>query len=242
MNGSSNDSMSERNVIEVMRSLSVGTVQQALQRVGLRRSFVSGLRPLADDTVLAGRARTIRTVPFREDVPGLRGTVLATSDPRVPLIEDLHTDDVLVLAARGVLTAGVLGDLMAERIRQRGAAGVVTDGAVRDIVGLAAVGLPIFAGGFHAATFRSAHEAVESDVPVDCGGVLVVPGDYLLGDREGVVVIPAAKITEVLDAAVAQDDMDQFLLAKLQQGAALTDVQPPAERFVREYEQQRASR
>jgi regulator of RNase E activity RraA len=146
---------------------------------------------------------------------------------------------VLVIDARGDGGAGVLGDVLAARMAYRGAAALVTDGAVRDLPAMQEVELPIYSRHVHAATFGELHMPVDLNVAIQCAGVTILPGDILVGDEEGVCVVPPAVAAKLADAAGEQELRDRFTLAKIAAGEPLREAFPPSERLRVEYEEWR---
>ncbi len=203
--------MPELSISARLQRLSTTTASDVLSGLGLARVAMLGIGPIVPAAgTLAGPARTLRFLPRREDVGKGRGAV------NRQLIDVLESGEVLVVDAHGCTNGAVLGDMLAARARARGCAGVVADGVVRDTTGLAEMGTPIFARGVFPA--RSAPEllAWDADVAIQCGGVFVQPGDWILGDADGVIVIPDALVAQVLErgeAALASDEFSQRLLA-----------------------------
>ena len=123
--------------------------------------------------------------------------------------------------------AGTMGDILATRLFKRGAAGVVTDGAFRDSPSIADIGLPAFAAAMNAHSNKTVHHPSEIQVPIACGEVAVLPGDIIVGDAEGVVVVPAQIAEEVAQVAVEAEARETFLLKKIQAGASIVGTYPP---------------
>nr|MDT0662533.1 hypothetical protein [Micromonospora sp. DSM 115978] len=219
-----------------LADVGVGTVVYVLQLAGLQRCFmpIGPITPGANRFI--GVARTLRTEPMREDVLALRRSQPKASDPHRIAIDEISAGEVLVVAARGDHGSAVLGDLLAQRIATLGGAGVVTDGCVRDLPGIRAVGLPVFAAGAHAATFPVRHVAIEVNTPVGCGGVLIYPGDLLIGDDEGVAVVPAERVDEIVEACLRQEEQDQFSLEKIREGVPLAEAYPLSAALRAEFE------
>ena len=144
---------------------------------------------------------------------------------------------VLVIDARGDTRAGTMGAILATRIYQRGAAGVVTDGAFRDSLVIAEIGLPAYAVAMNANTNKTIHHPSEIQVPIACGGVAIVPDDIIVGDGEGVVVVPASMSGKVAEMAVAMEEKEDFLMEKIRTGASIVGVYPPDEKIIEEYEE-----
>lgn len=222
-----------------LADIGVGTVVYVLQHAGLYHCFMPITPVTPNAPRFIGLARTLRTEPMREDVLAARLEQPKSSDPHRIAIDEISSGEVLVVAARGEAGAAVIGDLLAQRIATQGGAGVVTDGRVRDLPGIRSVDLPVFAAGAHAATFPLRHVSIEVNSPVGCGGVLVYPGDLLIGDDEGVAVVPAAKIEEIVDACTAQEEQDQFSLSKIRDGVSLAEAYPLSPALRAEYERRR---
>jgi 5-oxopent-3-ene-1,2,5-tricarboxylate decarboxylase/2-hydroxyhepta-2,4-diene-1,7-dioate isomerase len=149
---------------------------------------------------------------------------------------------VLVIDARNEEGAGTIGDILALRALRRGAAGIVTDGGVRDSPAVAALEIPTYFRGPHASVLGALHFPLETNVPVSCGGVLVLPGDVLVGDAEGVVVIPAQLAEAVAHAAVEQELLEEFALQRVDAGESIRGVYPLSVERRAEFEAWRESR
>lgn len=228
-------------VLEALHLPSTATLTAVLAKHGLHHTFLQGVRSLRPGTRLVGEAFTLRYIPAREDLDHT-GTVDNLTDPQRVAIEQVGPGQVLVIDARGDVRAGTLGAILATRLLMRGAAGVVSDGSFRDTPEIAASGLPAFARGAHGAANKTIHHPTDFQLPVACGGVAVYPGDIVVGDDEGVVVIPRHLAAQVAEAAVAQEQREEFILTKVQAGASIVGVYPPDEATLREYEEWRARR
>lgn len=148
---------------------------------------IDGVRPTLPGQKMVGVAHTLRYLPLREDLFKKYG---AGMNAQKRAIEELRPGHVLVMDARRDTSAGTLGDILALRARTRGAAGVVTDGGLRDSVAVTDLGLPVYHGGEHPSVLGRRHVPWDSGVPIACGGALVQPGDLIVGDADGVVVVP----------------------------------------------------
>jgi regulator of RNase E activity RraA len=190
---------------------------------------------------MVGYAFTLRYVPAREDLDMQVHYDNSTNVQRLA-VEAIGPDDVLVIDARGEIGAASFGHIIATRITRRGAAGLVTDGGLRDTPRFRALDLPTYIKAAHATTSSVLHHPADMNVPIGCGGVLVVPGDVVVGDAEGVVIIPRAVAEEVARDAYEQDLIEEFALSRVQQGASIRGVYPPDERTRAEFAQWRASR
>jgi regulator of RNase E activity RraA len=195
-----------------------------------------GVRPLSPSTRLVGQAFTLRYIPAREDLDHT-GTLDNLTDPQRVAIEKVGPGEVLVIDGRGDVRAGTLGAILATRLKLRGAAGVVSDGAFRDSPEIAASGLPAYARAAHGAANKTIHHPTDFQLPIACGGVAVYPGDVLVGDDEGVVVIPRHLADAVAEEADAQERREEFIMAKIRSGASIVGVYPPNEATLAEYEE-----
>ncbi|WP_144016880.1 fumarylacetoacetate hydrolase family protein [Beutenbergia cavernae] len=210
-------------VREALAAVGTATLSAQLRRRGYDDVSVDGVAPLAAGMRLVGRARTLRFVPFRPDLAAERG---AGFTPQKRAVEALGAGDVLVVEARGERGTGTVGDILALRAQVRGAAGVVTDGGVRDAHAVAALGLPVFAAGRHPALLGRRHVPWDTDVTIACGGAAVQPGDVVVGDGDGVVVIPAALAEEVARDAVEQERQETFIARQVADGASIDGLYP----------------
>ncbi|PRX98033.1 ribonuclease activity regulator RraA [Allonocardiopsis opalescens] len=222
-------------VIEALRAVSTATITTQLMDRGLRNTFLEGPRQLNPATPrMVGPAFTLRYIPAREDVDVL--AVFKDYDhPQRRAVEQTPPGAVLVIDARGQTRAASLGHILATRLRERGAAGVVTDGAVRDMAGFAALDLPAFAAGAAPTTNLAKHHAVDLQQPIACGEVGVYPGDIIVGDHDGVVCVPRHLAAEVARAGVEQERLEDFVLARIEEGRPLRGTYPPDEATLREY-------
>jgi 5-oxopent-3-ene-1,2,5-tricarboxylate decarboxylase / 2-hydroxyhepta-2,4-diene-1,7-dioate isomerase len=185
-----------------LRSVATATLAGVLQKRGIRSTFLSGLGPIKPGQRMLGRARTLRYLPMRED---LIDRFASRQNEQRAVVESLQPGDVLVIEARNETDAGTIGDIYAMRAIQLGATGVVTDGAVRDSPALRAMDIAVYHRAQHAATYRRLHMPVDHDVAIACAGVTVLPGDVVVGDDEGVVIVPAALVDEVAAEAAKQE-------------------------------------
>jgi regulator of RNase E activity RraA len=208
-----------------LTTVSAATLTHQLQRRGIRSTFLSGLRPIKDGQRMVGYAHTLRYVPLRED---LQGRFSAGQNAQRRAVESLAPDEVLVIEARGEADAGTIGDIYVLRALRRGAAGVVTDGALRDTPAIRALDIPVYHRASHAATFGRVHMPLDHQVPIACAGVTVLPGDIVVGDGEGAVVIPAALVEEVARDAVQQELEEEWAIERVSAGESTTGVFPIA--------------
>lgn len=189
------------------------------------RLVMQGVKPIFPlKGSVAGRARTLRFLPARADFrQGPNGPA------NFRLLDSARPGDFLVFDSHGWARGAVLGDMLALRARLNGVVGVATDGVMRDLAGHEEVGLPVFSTGTFPVPIASTMLAWESDVPVQCGGALVVPGDWVLADRDGVMVIPESWIGQVVDGFDNFTREEQFCRALLVQGLSLREAYPMPE-------------
>jgi regulator of RNase E activity RraA len=199
------------------------TLAAVLQKRGVRSTFLSGLAPIKPGQRMVGRARTLRLIPVRED---LIDTYAPRLNKQREAIESLQPGEVLMIDARNETDAGTFGDIFAMRAMQLGAVGVVTDGAVRDTPALREMGIAVYHRASHGATYRRLHMPVEQQVPIGCAGVAVVPGDVVVGDDEGVVVIPAALVDEIAAEAERQELEEEWGMLRVAAGESTDGAFP----------------
>src|SRR5579859_3115820 len=195
-----------------------------------------GVLPLRPDLRLAGPAFTLRNIPAREDLEPPGETDNTTSKQRLA-VESVGPGDVLVIDARGDARAATLGDILAARIMRRGAAGIVTDGAFRDTPSIRELDLATYAQGQSPYVSTRIHHPQDINVPIGCGGVAVLPGDVIVGDGEGVLVIPRAVAETVIEAAYEQHQREEFIMSRIRAGRSILGVYPPDEHTLREYDE-----
>jgi regulator of RNase E activity RraA len=213
------------------------TVQ--LSRRGIQTTFLGGLRPTRPDLSMVGYARTLRYVAIRADV---REAMKGGEDAQKRAVESIGAGDVLVMEARGETGAGTIGDILAARVLARGGAGIVTDGGVRDTPGVTELDVPTYYRAANAASLWNAHIPLDLDVPITCAGVLVMPGDVIVGDAEGVVVLPFALAEEIAHAALEVEEREAFALERVKAGESFRGLYPLSEERRPDYEKWSATR
>lgn len=221
--------------LELLRQVCSASLATQLFKLGIRHCFIPGLRSLSADQRMVGEAVTLRLVPAREDVATFEATVQPTYAQRVA-IEGMRPGQVLVVEARGVMDAAVGGEIYMSRLQALGAAGYVIDGCIRDQPAIARMGFPVYAKGSASPPHPVRHLAVAVNVPIGCAEVLVMPGDIMVGDGEGVVCIPRQMADQVATAAAQLDRLETFVLEKIRAGAPVTGTYPPDAATLREYE------
>ncbi len=216
----------------------VAGLSAQLRKRGLNDVTIDGVRPMHPAAKLVGRAKTLRFVPGREDLFVSHG---GGYNAQKRAFDTVGEGEVIVIEARGEAGSGTLGDILALRAHARGAAGIVTDGGVRDYDAVAAVGLPVYTRGAHPAVLGRRHVPWDVDVTIACGGTTVQPGDVLVGDNDGVVVIPPGLAEEVADAALAQEDEDAWVAEQVKAGHPVDGLFPMDARWRAEYQRSRES-
>ena len=216
-----------------LRTASTATLTSVLRNKGLHNTFMHEVAPLKSDMKMVGRAFTLRYIPAREDLDEVPLDNL--KDVQRIGIERIDEGEILVIDARGDTRAGTMGSILAARIQMRGCTGIVTDGAYRDSPTIAASGLPAYAAAMNAHTNKTVHHPSEIQVPIACGGVAIYPGDLIVGDEEGVVVIPPNLAEEVAVEAEEMELKERFILEKIRRGASIVGNYPPDESTLAEY-------
>lgn len=227
--------------VTALRQVSTATLTSQLLKRGFRNTFLGGLIPLRPDLRMVGYAFTLRYAPMREDV-GLEVDYDNLRNVQRLAVEAIGPEDVLVIDARGETGSASLGNILATRIQVRGGTGIVTDGALRDAHRFRDIGIPTYTRGAHATTSSLKHVPVDMNVPIGCAGVLIMPGDVMVGDAEGVVAIPRAVAEEVALAALEQEELEAFILQKIQGGSSIVGVYPPDAETRAEFESWRRRR
>lgn len=227
-------------VLADLARASTATITTQLFQRGFRNIFLNGLRPLNPNHArFVGEAVTLRSIPAREDLD----VVSSFGDPNHPqrkVFEMLEPGQVLVMDCRGDLRAANGGGILTTRAMKRGAVAIVSDGAFRDSPEISRMAFPVFAAGASATLSLTIHHAVDINVPVACAGVPVFPGDILVGDEEGVVVIPRHLAAEIAEPAAEQEAFEAFILKKIEAGAPLPGTYPANEATKAEYEAYKA--
>ncbi len=224
--------------LEKLRGVSIPTISGILRRLGHRNTFLVGLVPRTTLQNFVGRAFTGRALPTRPDVSAAQSR---TASLHRQAFETIRAGDVLVIDARGDVGARVTGDILATRLKYRGAAALVTDGAIGDVAAMQAVGLPLYSRGVTPVSFGEVHVMADLNVPIACAGVLIMPGDILAADAEGVIAIPQAVAAQVAEEAVETERRDEFSRRKVEAGHALADTYPLSGALAAEYEATKAT-
>ena len=219
-----------KDVMEQLKKISVATACGMLLKLGYRNTFVKGMIPIDPKQKMLGIARTVRYLPVREDITELKpGERAELADFKT--VDTLKEGEVIVCDADlGSKVASTFGDVMTSRVKKLGGAGLVVDGAIRDIEILRSMDIPVFYREAHASPGPMAIWPMDADIPIQCGGVLVFPGDVIIGDEDGVVVIPSALASKVAEMGVEEEEMEKFVRTYLLKGGNLGDFYPPNEK------------
>jgi regulator of RNase E activity RraA len=216
----------DRNIVATLAKVTTATLTTLLLKKGLRNAWLRGPRPLdAGPPRVVGRAFTLRFVPAREDLATPESLARPVSTRAA--IEAMPEGCICVADARGIQDAGIFGDILCARMKKRGVAGLVTDGAVRDAAAIRPIGLPVWSAAVAAPPSVAALAFVGWGETIGCGGVAVVPGDWIVADDDGAVVIPAAMIDDIVDAAPGQERLEAWIMGEVEQGRALPGLYPP---------------
>jgi regulator of RNase E activity RraA len=215
-------------VLELLGNASTATIQNQLFARGIRNTFLYGVRPLPGVPArFVGEAFTLRYIPAREDLDVL-SVFRDPAHPQRAAIEAIQPGHVMMVDSRGDGRCASIGEILMTRLKARGGVGFVTDGSVRDSQEMAGLSVPVYSAGVSAATNLGLHHAVDFDVPIGCAGVPVYPGDVVVGDAEGVVVVPRHLAAEIAGPAAEQEDLEDFIQARVAAGAALPGTYPPS--------------
>lgn len=198
--------------MQLLASLLMATLSAQLRRAGSTNGVIGGLDVLRPDMRLLGRTRTLRYLPFRDDLAAVKGMSVQRA-----MLETLQAGDVIVI-----------DDISVQRAKMLGIAGILTDGPIRDSAVISAFDVPVYFSGRHPASPAQAHVPFEADVPVACAGVTIMHGDLLVGDADGVVVLPPALAAKVAQATAGQEREERFVADRVAEGEPLEGLFPMA--------------
>ncbi|MET9630375.1 fumarylacetoacetate hydrolase family protein [Lentzea sp. NPDC006480] len=215
-----------------IESVSTATLSSQLRKRGYNAVSIDGLTSTRPGGRLTGLARTLRYLPYREDLFRKHGNGY-NAQKRV--IDSLGPGEVLVMEARGERGTGTVGDILALRAQVAGAAGIVTDGGVRDIAAVTALAIPTYHAGPHPAVLGRRHVPWDVDIAISCGGATVCPGDVIVGDDDGVLVIPPDLVEEVVGAAIEQELQERFIAEQVAAGERVEGLYPMSEHWLGKY-------
>ena len=225
-----------------LMGVSTATLTTAMLKRGFRNVCMQGVLPVNPAAArMVGEAYTLRFIPAREDLD----TLAILGDRTMPQrkgVEEIPAGQVMVIDSRNDARAASAGGILITRMKMRGAAGVVTDGGFRDTPELAVLDFPVFQQRPSAPTSLIIHHAADLQVPIGCGGVAVFPGDTIVGDGEGVVVIPAELTAELASETVGMTVFEDWVLTQVQAGRSTFGLYPPNDETRAEFEAWKAAR
>jgi len=216
----------DEKTIEVLSGITTATLTTVLHKKGLRNVWLRGTKPLqTGQQCIVGPAFTLRFIPAREDLatPESWSSPISTR----AAIEAMPPGCIAVVDAMGITEAGIFGDILCQRMKVRDVAGLITDGVVRDLAGVLQTGLPVWCNGAAAPASIAALTFINWQEPIACGGVAIFPDDVIVADDDGAVVIPKALLSDVIEAAVEQEQFEAWIIGEVQTGAALPGLYPP---------------
>ena len=212
-----------------LKTVSTATICTALFKRGLRNQMIQDVQPLdAGKPAMVGEAFTLRYIPAREDL-NMLSVLQDRGHPQRKAVEECPPGAVFVIDSRKDARAASAGSILVTRLMKRGVAGVVTDGGFRDAAGIARLDIPAFHNRPSAPTNLTRHQAVEINGPIGCGDAPVFPGDVIVGDADGCVVIPAHLAGEIADEAVEMTAFEDFVTEKVLEGRSILGLYPATE-------------
>jgi 5-oxopent-3-ene-1,2,5-tricarboxylate decarboxylase/2-hydroxyhepta-2,4-diene-1,7-dioate isomerase len=206
-----------------LESVCTATLSSQLRKRGLNNVSIDGLTSTRPEKRIVGLARTLRYVPNREDLFKTHG---GGFNAQKKAIDSVNEGEILVMEARGEKGTGTIGDILALRAQVRGAAAVITDGGVRDFSAVAAMDMPTYYANPHPAVLGRRHIPWDTDITIACGGTTVQPGDIIVADADGILVIPPALAEELADASIAQEREEAFIAEMVAQGHSVDGLYP----------------
>ncbi len=227
--------------IELLKSVTTGTITTMLLKKGIRRCWMAGAMPFGfSGKRVAGPAFTLRFVPVREDLatPESWSKPISTRGA----IEAMPPDCVVVADAMGVTTAGIFGDILVMRMVKRGVTALVTDGVMRDKPGILGTGMPVWCAGVAAPASVNQLTFVNWNEPIACGGCAIFPGDVIVADDDGAVVIPQALVDFCANEGAEHELLESWLVQQVEKGEKLPGLYPPNEDNKKRYEDWKKTR
>lgn len=227
-------------IIKKLSRTTTATLATVLSNHGITRVFMQGVAPLPGSRPrMVGRAFTMRSVSSREDMIAKDRSMPPEKNLQRRAAEECGPGEVLVIDCRGNANGASGGLVLFERMRVRGCAGVVSDGGVRDAFEVAETGFPVYAKAACPPNSLVAHRFVDLQVPVSCGEAAVYPGDYIVGDPDGVIVVPADIAEAVANEALVYEDREEFIIRRIRGGASIYGTYPLTGEGLAEYEASR---
>jgi regulator of RNase E activity RraA len=229
--------MLDARIKAALELVTTATLTTVLLKKGLRNVWIRGSKPLTPQSKrIVGEAFTLRFVPAREDL----ATPASWASPRSTrgAIEDMPEGCIAVVDAMGIKDAGIFGDILCARMQKRGVAALVTDGVVRDVAGVIGTNLPVWCDGAAAPPSVAGLTFVNWQEPIGCGGVAVYPGDVIVLDSDGAVLIPQAMVEDVTKESVEQERLETWIMGEVDRGVPLPGLYPPNAETKARYEKE----
>ncbi len=222
---------------QLLKSVSTASLSTLLFKRGLRNTWLNGVRRMsAAKTNMVGEAFTLRNIPSREDID--QASIFQNPEhPQRKAYDNVPAGHVLVIDCRGDTRAASGGGILTTRLKMRGAAGLVSDGCLRDSEEIGQLDFPVFCAGPAAPLNLARHHAVDINVPIGCGGVAVYPGDIVVGDADGVVIIPRELAADVAADAVEMEKFERYVMLEIQRGQPVIGTYPPSAEARARYEE-----
>ena len=212
-----------------LKTISTATIATALFKRGFRNQFIQNVHPLSPGQgPMVGEAFTLRYMPAREDLNQL-AVFRDRGHPQRKAIEDCPPGHVMVMDSRKDARAASASSILVTRLMKRGVAGVVTDGGFRDSAEIARLGFPAYHQRPSAPTNLTLHQAIDINVPIGCGDAPVFPGDVIVGDNDGVIVIPATIADEIAEEAFEMTAFEDFVTEQVESGQGIYGLYPPTQ-------------
>ncbi|BCW08450.1 hypothetical protein NtRootA1_45880 [Arthrobacter sp. NtRootA1] len=206
-----------------LESVATATLSSQLRKRGLNNVSIDGLQATRPDRKVVGLARTLRYVPNREDLFKTHG---GGFNAQKRAIDSVNEGEILVMEARGEKGTGTVGDILALRAQIRGAAAIITDGGVRDYSAVADLEMPTYFANPHPAVLGRRHIPWDTDITIACGGATVQPGDIIVADSDGILVIPPALAEELADDCIQQEKEETFIFQMVKEGNSVDGLYP----------------
>lgn len=219
----------DQSTLHRLENVSTATIASVLYKRGYTNAYVQGVLPLkGTKKSMVGPAFTLRYIPARPDTDPIEA-FREHDHPQRLAVETCPSGAVLVMDCRQDASAASAGSILLTRLQMRHVCGVVTDGGIRDVAGAVGLTIPVFAAKASAPTNLTKHHAIDLGLPIGCGGVAVYPGDIVVGDDDGVMIIPRHLADEVAEEAVAMEQFEAFVLEEVRQGVPVIGLYPPTE-------------
>jgi 5-oxopent-3-ene-1,2,5-tricarboxylate decarboxylase/2-hydroxyhepta-2,4-diene-1,7-dioate isomerase len=222
-----------------LESVATATLSSQLRKRGLNNVSIDGLQATRPDRRVVGLARTLRYVPNREDLFKTHG---GGFNAQKRAIDSVNEGEILVMEARGEKGTGTVGDILALRAQVRGAAAIITDGGIRDFTAVAGLEMPTYFANPHPAVLGRRHIPWDTDITIACGGTTVQPGDIIVADSDGILVIPPAIAGELVEDCIQQEQEETFIFEMVKQGNSVDGLYPMNAAWQARYEEWKAGK